>query len=206
MLETGKEYNFEYPTIKFNSSTDNLTEIKVVLDVVIPKDYDYLYPEDPYVLKYKIQDVSNEQDTYVKYYDKPALRGKGKWKLNSTKVTDIRINDLPTAVDCSLNTFEEPSKRKWFKHTNFGFSNNDYEKLNWEDWQCYPLMMHDNDITLLYRIICDIIKSKNPQEKDFNILKEKVGKCFLQNYPYKMKDDILQEYHENYLRDIMKLW
>ncbi len=206
MLEKGKEYNFDYQTIKFKSSSDNIKEINVVLEVIIPQDYDYLYPDDPYLLKYKIQNTNDEEYVYIKYYDKPTLRGKWKWKLNSSKFTDIRINDLPTAVDSSLNTFQEPSKRKWFKHKNFGLSDEDYEQLNWDEWVLYPLMIEYNDITLLYRIVCDIIKRENPKEKDFTFLKGKVGECFLLNYPYKMKDDVLEEYHQNYLRDIMKLW
>ena len=205
MLEIGKEYYFKYPNIKLDNGSNNSIEYEVDLIALIPVDYDYSYGNDPYIIKYILnKDINNI--CYIKYYDKPTIRGRGKWILHRVQKTLLTVSDLPTAVDSSLNTFEHPSKRKWFRHLNFGFSRNDYDKIDWENWLDYPLMIEYNDITLLYRIICDIIKNKDPLEDNFDILKDKVSHCFILNYPFNMKKDLLEEYHENYLKDIMKIW
>ena len=200
MFERGKEYYFHYPNVKMEK------EYEINLIVIVPIDYNYFDGDAPWIIKYRPQNSNLKDYYFIKYFDKIPLRGKNKWVLYDTKKTTITAKDLPDSVDCSLNTFEHPSKRKWFKHKNFGLNVGERKEMKWEDWSSYYLMMEDNDITLLYRIICSLVSIEYPLERDYLILKKIVGDYFLSNYPYKMNNDLLDEYHENYLRDIMNIW
>lgn len=206
MFNKGNEYNFKYPDVLIDTGIDGVKKYSVDLVVMIPSDYNYLYGTDPYLIRYVINNDYDNNHLFIKYYDKPKLRGKKKWIFRHSKNISLKISDLPASVDCSLNTFEPPKKRNWFKHKSFGFTNDSYEKISLVEAMKYPLMIEYNDIIFLYRIACDIVKIENPLDMNFHSLKERVGNCFLLNYPFKMQLDLLENYHLNYLRDIMKIW
>ncbi len=204
-MEIGKKYVYKYPNIKFKDSDDNVTEYIVIVTALIPDDYEnFEFGEAPYILS--IQFGGDEKIFYLKYYDKPKLRGKGKWILDSIEDANISIDDLPSAISSSLNTFEHPSKRNWFIHENFGLKSTDYKKTSWKKWRDYDLLIEYNDITLLYKIVSSLIKKLYPSTDDYEFLKDMMNEQFLLNYPYKMSKSTLETFHPNYLRDLLNLW
>lgn len=205
----GKEYLFEYLSVKIQISDDKILEKKPRFSAFVPVDYNNWDIDGVYLLKI-YGESANDEFYYVRYYDKIKTSGKYKWNLIEEKTCETKVKDCPHMIDCSLNTNEHPKDRNWFLFDNCGFSEKDNEDVGWECWNKYNRMEEHVDFTLYYQLLVELTKGEYEKiGRNCNSFEEwvkEIDKQYTLNNFYKMSQSSLHLRHENYLRDILKLW
>lgn len=214
-MEIGNQYFFKYPEIKFNFS-GIINSWQIELSIILPKEIISFEENDYYILKIENINSILYNDDYVINFPfirtniLPNVKGKNKWILNKEEITSIKIQDLPDIIECSLNTYEHPSKRNWFVHKNCGFTNQDYSKIDWELWDNYGYLIQYSEVTLYFRFLCELLKlevdKRGVQVYNFedwiSIIKEQI----LYDNKFKLKERHINELCEDYARDFLYIW
>ena len=213
------KYIYKFPTISFNFENDSKWEI--LFDVILPESVDFSDKpnmfDDYYLLKiksfYSIADekVYLPKYAYLRVCFQPKLFGKNKWFHVENKNEKIKIEDLPDLIDCSVNSYLHPKERNWFLYKNCGFTNEDYSKVDWKNWDkhgfCYFLL----DITFYYKLVCELIRIEvlnrnlkvNSVDEWASIIKEQI--IFDGKYN-KLTDNQFNDLKNNFMRDFLYLW
>ncbi|WP_445712145.1 hypothetical protein [Flavobacterium sp.] len=216
MLQLGKEYLYTYPTINLfiNGQVSSWT---IELKAILPEGIIYEDSNDYYVLKickiYSITDnneINNIENPYVRCSVPPKIKGKNKWLLKEEKNTQVSIIDLPDILFSSLNSYEHPSKRNWFIHKNLGFSESNYTKVDWKNWNKYCLGFQFTDFHLYYYLLCKIllfeVGNGDIKLSDFNEWNGYIKYQIKYDSKYKISEDVLDDFSESFMRDFLKLW
>lgn len=215
-MKIGNQYLFKYPEIKFNfNDIENSWEIELL--VILPKEIISFEEHDYFVLK--IENICSNLYTadndvlnypFIRTNLVPKVKGKNKWTLIKEEATFLKIKDLPDIIECSLNSYEHPSKRNWFIHKNCGFTMSDHNKINWELWNKYGFYIQYSDITLYFRFFCELLNLEinrrgvqiNSFESWISIIKSQI----VYDNKFKLKEEHIDMLCEDYARDFLYIW
>jgi len=210
-LEKNKKYYFKYLKIKFSfDKGKTFVEKQLGLKVYVPKEYD---GHDNTLVFIEVKDINNffpkVDKRYIRYIDKINTKGKHAWKLLQIENSDFNIDQCPYMLVSSLNSFEHPKNRNWFLIKYCGFTNK-YNKINWEKWKDYELADDYVDFLFYYRTLAENlyyeVKHRNIMPENFEEWKELINEQYNYNNYYKKSTESLNNMHDVYLRDILKLW
>lgn len=222
IIDKGREYRFEYLELKITSDKGKTIQKRTPeLMAFVPIDYDeYQKGGDFLIALPSIEGLTNYKSylkynntnyRVIRYRDAIKLVGKYKWRLKSEKETSIKVLDCPDVIWSSLNYSESPSERKWFLEKNSGLTHQERINVSFENWNLYELMIEFYDVNFYYHVLVETVyteyKANNINVNSFEEWKEIISFNYRLNNYYQIKDDnLLEEYHTNYLRDILKLW
>lgn len=210
---------YRYPTINFGFEGDSKWEID--FDVILPEDVDFVDNpglfDDYYLLRIKaFRSKVNGNEylpkyTYIRVCFQPKIKGKNKWQHIEDRNETIKIEDLPSLIDCSVNSHQSPKERNWFLYKNCGFAEVDYEKIEWKNWKNYGFCYFLLETTLYYMLVCELLqievsnrKLKMQSSKDWEaLIKEQI--IFDGRYG-KLTDKQFEDLANNFMRDFLYLW
>ena len=218
-IEKGKEYKFMYHNIKHSFDGGKTFKHKdIIIRAFLPVDCRHCGDNGIILLKIpkdnkntrSCENNSLKEYRIVRYMDEIKLKGKYRWRLLDEKECSIKVSDCPKMIDCSLNTHEHPRERNWFIYENCGFTEQEYIKVNWEEWCNYDDMHTLGDVNLYYKLIVlstiEEIRDLGLEVKTYEDWKDIINSQYNYNSYFKMNSELLNEYHISYLRDILKIW